>query len=127
MISEGRSLATAYDCKFIEISSSLDVGIDSLQKGLATQVYLRHHKVLEVKKKGNLISSSMTSSTSSSTSSSFFGFNHQKQQQHSQQRKKKTSAGLSSLRLAQKLIDRIMSIRVTGNGKSKSCLDLHSL
>jgi Rad/Gem-related GTP binding protein 1 len=35
---EGRLLATAYDVKFIEVSSSLDVGITELKKGLAAQV-----------------------------------------------------------------------------------------
>lgn len=152
---EGRSLATLFDVKFIEISSSLGVGVSELQKGLATQVHLRHapnsnlnqsSRQTSKKKKSSSSSSnsSTTGSTCSSTSSSRLVTSANGASNKNNRKASKGSSGgrpnvlgnlrlatggngaLGSLKLAQKLIDRLM-LRIGGSSKSKSCLDLHSL
>ncbi len=141
---EGRSLATAYDVKFIEVSSSLGVGITQLQKGLATQVVLRHgygakidgaHPLLSNSnsKTGRNGSCSSRSSCSSNSSSNYLINSSLMSRSGSKKNKifgggsSSGSGPLSSLKLAQKLIDRIMALRIVGGHKTKSCLDLHSL
>lgn len=139
---EGRSLATAYDVKFIEISSSLDIGIVQLQKGLATQVLLRHGGTNLLVGNGGLVlkggvhrhgSVSSSSTSSSSTTSSNYLITGSGSSSGSgsggggKMGKFGKGGPLSSLRLAQKLIDRIMALRIVGGHKTKSCLDLHSL
>lgn len=151
---EGKCLATLHGCKFIEVSASLDLGMDNLIQGLLTQVHLRHKKYVKahqssassssstsvaISKSSSSSSSSATNTTKESSASStpFSGAAaHHPQNHHQRLRKKRSSsralalglggAATSSLKLAQRLIDRLMSIRGS-SGKSKSCLDLDRL
>lgn len=126
-------MATLHGCKFIEVSASLDLGVDNLLQGLMTQVHLRHRKYMEAHQSPGDSSSSSTSVGVSKSSSSASSYTTNSGVLADRQRKKRSNskvlamgAAASSVKLAQRLIDRLMSIRAAA-GKSKSCLDLHSL
>ncbi|CAL8109729.1 unnamed protein product [Orchesella dallaii] len=133
---EGKYLATLHGCKFIEVSASLDLGVDNLTQGLMTQVHLRHQKYMEAHQSSAGESSSSSTSVAiskSSSSSSTSGTTKGSSSAQQRQRKKRSNsrvlamgAATQSFKLAQRLIDKLMSIRGS-SGKSKSCLDLHSL
>jgi len=107
---EGRSLATAYDTKFIEISSSLEIGIEALHRGLAAQISLRaklnNNPATCPPPKNHPLNPS-----SSNIMNSAVPIN------------KPTSATRAKLTA---LLNKLVSLK-GGRGSSKSCLDLHSL
>jgi len=123
---EGQHLAANHGCKFIEISTTLDMGVHALKMGLSTQIYLRQQQKQETENRFNHHIS--IRSRNNSTVSSKGLPNWLSQTQRKIHRSSFAAATNSSFKLAQKVVDKIiMSFGATTGAKSKSCVDLYRL
>ncbi len=87
LLAAGKSLATSFDCKYIETSSGMQHNVDELLVGILKQIRLKIQKTEQQMQL--LLSSPNSSSSTSSSSRSLFrkrsGRRRQQQQQQQQQ------------------------------------------
>lgn len=102
LLTEGKSLACAHNCKFIETSSGIQHNVDELLVGILKQCRLRAEKQLRIKLK----QSSTTNLHKSKRKNSIYS--------------SKTSL---SLHLAKEILGKLC----LQGSKSKSCENLHVL